>query len=162
MFEPVYPDGKRTTLYAEGLEFQDFVCATLARSGIILQNLGSKRYQIAIGENIQGFEIKYDGRFRDTGRLSIEIAEKSRASNVEWIASGIYRNDNTWLYIQGDWKEIYIFPKNRLQQHHRRDKPPESESHGTVRKFYIPLPLASLLAVKIIYPPIAGPRALIV
>lgn len=148
--EPSYPSGARSTLYSEGVEFQDFVCAELAKYGIILQNFSSKRFQLACGENIQGFEIKLDKRCHETGRLSIEIAEKSNAANPDWVPSGIYRNDNCWLYIQGNHHQLFIFPKNRLIHFHERQRPEEFESYGTVRKFYVYLNMAALLAAKVI------------
>ena len=82
--DPIYPNAKRPTVFAEGIEFQDFVCKFLAKHHIILQNLASKKYQLAIGENLQGFEIKLDQRCTETGRMSIEIAEKSRADMPSW------------------------------------------------------------------------------
>lgn len=148
--EPTYRDGIRPTLFKEGVEFQDFVCVQMAKSGLILQNLGSKRYQLAIGENIQGFEIKLDTLFHKTGRLSIEIAEKPYAAYEKWIPSGIYRNDNTWLYIQGDYKELFIFAKNVLRAWAKKNQPEIHESHGTIKKFYLPLDTARAIAARLI------------
>jgi hypothetical protein len=136
---PSYPGCPDPLSFESGIEFQDRVCTELAKRGIILQNLGSKRYQLAIGENIQGFEIKLDRRFMDTGRLSIEIAEKSDPQNPLWVPSGIYRNDNTWLYIQGCDSRLYIFAKSLLVGLHKTGRYPTAESYGTVRKFYLPI-----------------------
>lgn len=148
--EPHYPDGIRPTLFQEGLEFQDFVCVTLAqKNGWIIQNYGSKRFQIERGENVQGFEIKLDRRCHDTGRLSIEIAEKSRAANCAWVNSGIYRSDNTLFYIQGNEQEFFIFPKKYLIHYFEKYNPPIDKSHPTVRKFYIPLSSARALAAQV-------------
>lgn len=130
------PDKKS---FQTGLEFQDFVCVELAKHGIILQNLSSKKYQYETGENLQGFEIKFDSRFLDTSRLSIEIAEKSNRDVYKWTASGIYRVDNTWLYIQGNYDRLYIFPKNFLIKLHESKKYEEAEFNGTIKKFYLPL-----------------------
>ena len=71
-----YPDCPDANSFQSGLEFQDFVCLRLAQEHVILQNTGSKLYQLRIGENLQGFEIKLDRRCTETGRLSIEIAEQ--------------------------------------------------------------------------------------
>jgi len=152
---PLYPDCPRPNSFEVGIEYQDFVCKRLMEDGLVLQNFGSKRWQIAVGENIQGWEIKYDGVFRRSGRLSIEVAEKSRASNEEWVPSGIYRNDNTWLYIQGDEQTIFVFGKKNLKRAYRMRRPDGSpryeraESHGTVRKFYIPVRDAERGALRI-------------
>lgn len=133
-----------------GNEFQDFVCLQLAQQGIILQNINSKKYQYEVGENIQGFEIKYDGRCTgcngtlSTYRLSIEIAEKSSVDNLFFIPSGIYRNDNSWLYIQGNYDMFWIFSKNILQMLHKSidangNKRYEEHELATVKKYYLPL-----------------------
>lgn len=137
MLNPTYPDGKRPTLFQDGLEFQDFVCKELARRHVILQNLSSQRYQFEVGENLQGFEIKFDGRCTDTGRLSIEIAEKSRAELLQFTPSGIYRSDNSWLYIQGNYKILFVFAKNMLLGLHKSLKYREDQM-PTIRKFYLP------------------------
>jgi len=149
MREPHYPDAPRSSTFQDGLEFQDFVCEQLARQHIVLQNLSSKRYQFEVGENLQGFEIKFDGRCSDTGRLSIEIAEKASATNVAWIPSGIYRDDNSWLYIQGNYSVLFLFAKNWLRRYYESKRPGTHDSHGTVRKFYLPLMLARECAVKV-------------
>lgn len=132
-----YPDGKRPTLFSEGIQFQDFVCAQLARRHVILQNLASQRYQFEIGENLQGFEIKLDDRCTETRRLSIEIAEKTAAANLNFVPSGIYRNDNSWLYIQGNYEILFVFAKNLLKLLHQTGRYKDDEL-PTVRKFYIP------------------------
>lgn len=137
--DPVYRDSKDKNSFQNGLEFQDFVCVELAKQGIVLQNLSSRKYQYSVGENLQGFEIKLDTRFLETGRLSIETAEKSNTSMLSWTASGIYRLDNSWLYIQGNYQRFYIFAKSLLIGLHKGGKYQEDESHGTVKKFYLPL-----------------------
>lgn len=127
-----------------GNEFQDFVCIELAKQGIILQNINSKKFQFETGENLQGFEIKYDSRCTGdkgsvpTNQLSIEIAEKTKAENFRFIDSGIYRKDNSWLYIHGNYTMFWIFSKNILQGLHRAGRYKEHEL-PTVKKFYLPI-----------------------
>lgn len=99
----------------QGLYYQDFVVEKLYDAGLPLISYSSKKYQQIIGENKAGFEIKNDTLFRKTGNFYIEIAEKSNANNPNFIKSGIFRNDNTWLYIMGDMIEVYIFSKKQLQ-----------------------------------------------
>lgn len=123
-----------------GIEFQDFVCIELSKVGIIIQNINSKKYQYAEGENIQGFEIKYDGPHTETGRLSIEIAEKRKGENQTWVRSGIYRNDNTWLYVQGNYKMFFVFPVKFLRALYETKKYPVYEhpkENPTIQKFYL-------------------------
>jgi hypothetical protein len=62
-----------------------------------------------------GAEIKRDDNFRKTGNLYLEIAEKSHPSKPEYTPSGIYRPDNSWLFVIGDEKTAYIFSTKYLQ-----------------------------------------------
>ena len=100
----------------KGLQFQDFITDILIKElGISLSTYSSQKYQNLKGENKQGFEIKFDDKYKDTGNVYIEVAEKSNPLNENFISSGIYRNDNTWLYLIGDYKEIFIFSKKHLK-----------------------------------------------
>jgi len=127
-----------------GNTFQDFVCIELAKYSIILQNINSKKFQYNTGENLQGFEIKYDARCTGdngtipTNRLSIEIAEKTDLNNLNFIPSGIYRDDNTWLYIQGNYNGFWIFPKKLLILLHKSGRYEDAQL-PTIRKFYLPI-----------------------
>jgi hypothetical protein len=100
---------------SEAQEFQDY-CALqiMEKLHIPLVNMQSKEYQFGIGENLQGFEIKYDKIFKNTGNLWIEIAERI-STNKQYVSSGIFRGDNSWLYCIGDYETIYIFSKKHLQ-----------------------------------------------
>lgn len=138
-YSQMYPDSVDKNSFQSGLEFQDYVCVLLAKKGIILQNLNSKLYQCQVGENLQGFEIKLDRLFKKYDHLSIEIAEKSRADLPQWTPSGIYRNDNSWLYIQGNYETLYVFSKRWLINLHKTGRYQNQELNGTVRKFYLPL-----------------------
>lgn len=144
--KPNYPreNSGHSDSFENGNEFQDFVCIELAKQGIILQNINSKKYQFNVGENIQGFEIKEDtwctgyNRPYASNRLSIEIAEKSKASNKRYIKSGIYRNDNSWLYIQGNYHCFWIFSVKILRELHRSGRY-ESKKESTIKTFYLPV-----------------------
>jgi hypothetical protein len=127
-----------------GNRFEDFVCIELAKQNIILQNINSKKFQYETGENLQGFEIKYDARCTGcngttpTNRLSIETAEKTDANNPKFINSGIYRDDNSWLYIQGNYNGFWIFAKNILRLLHRSGRYEEKQI-PTLKGFYLPI-----------------------
>lgn len=97
----------------DGGEYQDFVMDQLYMNGIPIANYSSKKYQLMKGENRAGIEIKFDRMLEDTGNLWIEVAEKSNLDNLEYVPSGIHRN--SWLYVIGNFKEIYIFPQNILK-----------------------------------------------
>lgn len=148
--DPKYPNAKSATSFQDGLEFQDFVCTKLAEHGIILQNLSSRKYQYEVGENLQGFEIKMDNRCSETKRLSIEVAEKTRDDPVlPWTPSGICREDNSWLYIQGNRDVLFVFGKNWLQRYLSEKKPKTEDKYGTIRTFYLPFAAARVGAVRV-------------
>lgn len=112
-----------------GMEFQDFVAEKLIKElGIPITLYGSKKNQFSMGENIQGVEIKYDARSTGdctyynnaaTNTIAIEIAEKTKRENFKWVDSGIYRNDNSWLYIVGNYMQFWIFGKSTLRIMHQ-------------------------------------------
>jgi hypothetical protein len=147
--DPEYPDASRTTVFAEAIEFQDYVCDRLAREAIILQNFASKKYQYTRGENLQGWEIKLDLTCLKTKRLSIEVAEKSRKDMPNWTPSGIFRGDS-WIYIQGNYERLWIFGTKQLQRYFQQRKPETHESFGTVRKFYLDFDTACTVALRVL------------
>ena len=97
----------------EGLEFQDFCSIQFAKIGILITNFASKKYQLEKGENIQGYEFKFDKKFRKTGNFWIETEERTNI-NKEYIKSGINRNDNTIFYVIGDYAGVYLMQKKIL------------------------------------------------
>jgi len=98
----------------ESWQYQDFICRELLKEGIVLQNLQSQKWQYK-NENLLGLEIKQDKLSEKTGNLYIETAEKSDPSNAEFVPSGIYRNDGTWLYGIGTYRYFFIFSKKTLK-----------------------------------------------
>lgn len=108
-----------TGYYAKQLElgqqFQDHIACQLQKIGVILVNYQSKKFQLEQGESLFGAEIKRDGRWRDTGNLYIEIAEKAHPDRMNYIPSGTRRNDNSWLYIIGDEEKAWIFSITMLR-----------------------------------------------
>jgi hypothetical protein len=122
----------------KGFEFQDFIADKLIESlGISLTSYGSKQYQEKKGENRQGFEIKFDDKYKTTGNIYIETAEKSNENNLNFVSSGIYRSDNTWLYLIGNYEEVFIFSKKHLILIHNLDKYKNVETK-TSKGFLIP------------------------
>lgn len=103
-------------------EFQDFVSEKLrsANPCIIIQAYCSKKYQRSHGESASGIEIKHDRRIngedgnKPTRNIYIETSEKPYPEYSEFIPSGILRNDNTWLYLVGDYTEAFLFSKKML------------------------------------------------
>lgn len=99
----------------QGLEYQDFITELLMKElGLSISTYSSKIYQYKKGENRQGVEIKHDDRYRQTGNLYIETHEKAHPDNPGYVISGILRDDNTWLYVIGDYSNVFIFAKKYL------------------------------------------------
>jgi len=122
----------------EGEAFQDYVEDVLEKMwGFRLNCYKTKEEQYKIGENKFGMEIKLDNSFRDSMRLWIEIAEKAMPREGDFVKSGIYRDDNAWLYLIGDYDMFYIYSKNMLQLLHRSHCYEEYENE-TSRCFFLP------------------------
>ena len=109
-------------LLEQGLEYQNFVADLFwEKFQINLTHYRSKWYQ-GKGENVQGIEIKYNSPRAlgvdgiPTGNIFIEIAEKSDKWRPKWTPSGCFREDNSWLFITGDFEEVFIFGKKDLQR----------------------------------------------
>jgi len=121
-----------------GNEFQDYVADVLAKTlGINITAYMSQKYQYNKGENRQGIEIKFDDKYKQTGNLYIEIAEKREETNNDFVDSGIYRQDNTWLYVIGNYNIIFIFFKKFLVCLHKTHKYEEVKT-PTSKGFLLP------------------------
>lgn len=140
-----YSKGYYANKLEQGLEFQDIVTAALYQRGIVVVAYSSRKNQILHGENMLGAEIKRDGKFRETGNLYIEVAEKSHPDNQNYIASGIHRADNSWLYVIGDEKTIYIFSTKYLRLLMARYKKVETP---TSQGFLLPLSEAEKYCIR--------------
>jgi len=151
MNAPVYQDGDRSTLFEEGLVFQDFIADLFMGSlGISITSYTSRKYQWNKGENRQGIEIKLDRRILETGNVSIEVAEKRNAAVGLWTPSGIMRPDNAWLYVQGNEKIVFVFSKKILQMlYSSRYKQFEWQPKSTIKTFLLPIKEAEKYALKI-------------
>lgn len=147
---PIYPDAKHGNEFERGLRFQDFVIEALAKElGLVIQIFSSQRYQFQNGESVQGWEIKLDSRCTETGRLSIEVAEKSNKDMPNWTPSGIFRKDNTLFYVQGNRDCFWLFFKKHLQWLYEKEKPSVTEKYGTIRTFYLPVSRADKVGLRV-------------
>lgn len=137
-----------------GSQYQDFVMdACASYLGLYIQTYSSRLYQHEVGETRQGAEIKHDERFKQTRNLWIEVAEKARPRPGDYAKSGLYRGDNTWLFIIGDYDVIFIFQLNILQLLHASGRYREREN-GTLTSvgFLLPEPDAIKFAGRILHP----------
>ena len=148
----MYPDSQHANSFYVGMEFQDYVVEEFNRFGFYIQLHASKKYQFERGESVQRVEIKLDNRCTDTGRLSIEVGERT-SLNGTWVSSGIYRNDGTWMYIQGNRDIMYLFNLKYLRRYHGKKLAGKyEEGPPTIRKFYIPFPHADVICIAKIEP----------
>lgn len=128
------------------LRFQDFVTELLYAEGVPLVAFSSKQKQLS-GENKAGIEIKLDQLMDKTGNIYIETSEKSNPKKQQYTPSGIYRDDNTWLYAIGNYSTVYIIPKKYLKMldgKYRTTKTPTSTG------FLMPLADAEKYSIKIL------------
>lgn len=135
----------------EGEKYQQFIKEQLIKQ--IYLNIDyyyTKNEQYNIGESKQGFEIKFDNRFKETGNLYIEVSEKTNEKNENYIKSGIMRNDNTWLYMIGNYEKLFIFSKKHLQSLYN-DRRCNNVEIKTSRGFLLDQKMAEEYAVKILY-----------
>lgn len=140
-----YNNGYYKDKLEEGLVFQDIITKELYQRGIVIVGYSSRRYQNTEGENMLGAEIKRDGKFRGTGNLYIEVCEKSHPDNSCYIPSGIHRKDNSWLYVIGDEKTVWIFSTKYLRLLEGRYK---KVSKPTSKGFLIPIAEADKYCIR--------------
>lgn len=99
-----------------GVEYEDFVFDILREEGLTVTRYASQKWQYGVGECSGGIEVKFDDKIDEYERLYIEVSEKAYPnSQRSYAPSGIYRNDNSWLYVVGDYKNVYIFAKSILK-----------------------------------------------
>jgi hypothetical protein len=144
----------RATKIESGKVFQDFVidaCWNLL--GLAIVQYSSALYQQTIGESRTGAEIKHDEMFARTGNLWIEIEEKARPRPGPYATSGIYRGDNSWLYIIGNYDRIFIFQKTLLRLLHQSGRFRVVENNTrTSRGMLLTEADATLLAAQTLHP----------
>ena len=137
-FDEVYEKSIYKLQLEESQEFQDY-CARLIlkEMGIPLTNYQTKKYQYSEGENAQGWEIKLDKLYVETGNLYIEMKEKSNPANPDYVKSGIYRLDNTWIFCVGDYDCVWLFAKTTLILLHKSGRYREVENKTSTSLFNV-------------------------
>jgi hypothetical protein len=133
--------------------FQDFVVDVCWQKGLAIVQFSSKAYQFTAGESRTGAEIKHDEIYGTSNRLWIEVAEKAQPRPGPYAPSGIYRDDNSWLYIIGDYNVFFIFFKKQLQGLHRSGRYRDNENKTrTSVGFFLPHDDAMKYAGLVVYP----------
>ena len=97
-----------------GSIYQDIISRELLKVGIVIQCHTSKFMQLNYGENPQGIEIKYDSKVETTNNIFFEF-EAINKKGDKFVKGGIEKEDNAWLYVDGNGKECWIFAKNQLK-----------------------------------------------
>lgn len=122
-----------------GLFYQDFVIDTCWNVlGLAIVQYASKEYQFTVGESRGGVEIKNDEQYCKTGNLYIEVGEKAKPRPGPFAPSGIRRDDNSWLYIIGDFNTIFIYDIHFLRMLQDSGKYPIIEiKRGTSQGFLL-------------------------
>lgn len=157
MGEPASDDYDRYYAHQliDALEYQDWVQDLLYDHGLPIGSYSSRKFQNQKGENRAGVEIKFDRQLCKTNNLYIETDEKSHPTRSTYTRSGIYRADNTWLYVIGNYTKTFLFAKVQLRaldmiteetgspRYERRTNP-------TSKGFLLPLDDACRYAAKVI------------
>jgi len=146
----MYPDAPGgIDSFKIGGDYQDFVADILyKRYGWRIDYFTRMQEQYEYGESRQGVEVKHDPHTKYR-HLSIETEEKSRLAVPIWTPSGIFRDDNTIWYIQGDENSFYIFLKRDLQEWYNLKSPRVTEMNKTMRRFFLEYQDANILGIKI-------------
>jgi len=102
-----------------------------------------------VGETLEGVEVKFDDKMKTTGRIYIEQSEKRLLENKKYVESGIFRNDNTKIWLIGDYSLWFLFSKKYLVWLDRLDPPflYRPKPTGTSIGFCIPIKNAKLLCL---------------
>lgn len=112
-----------------GTRYQDFVVELLwIRRGLPIMQFASREYQIRKGESLTGVEIKNDEKYAETGNLWIEVGEKAMPRDGDFAPAGILRGDNSWLYVIGDYRTVFVFAKRNLVLLHEAKRYPVIEN----------------------------------
>jgi len=133
----------------KGDDFQKHVAEVCWGVLAISLDFTGKENQLLIGETLQGIEVKFDDKYAKTGNLWIETAEKTSPELRNYSPSGIFRSDNTWLYIIGDYTTLFVFGKKTLQRL-CEDFDIIENNRRTSRGFLLPDGIARRFAEKVI------------
>jgi len=126
--------------YASGKEFEKFATFLLLAVYYLPINVfKDAKSQMEIGESKQGFEFKRDLQFYKTGNIFIKTKTRSNPGEP-YRNSGIYKGDNSWVYVIGDFKTIFAFGINFLKLLHKTKRYREiiGGRRNTVCGFLIP------------------------
>jgi len=62
----------------------------------------------------EGFEFKHNTAIDTYKSVFIEISQKMKREDKDFMHSSISKKDNAWMYCIGDFKRLYLVPKKHL------------------------------------------------
>lgn len=62
----------------------------------------------------EGFEFKHNTGIEQHDGVFIEISQKMKKTDKDFMNSSISKKDNAWIYCIGDFKRLYLTPKKYL------------------------------------------------
>lgn len=131
---------------AAAIGFEEFVSDTLMHERKIIACVyRSRHYQTMHGESVTGVEVKLDMKFRDSGRLFIETAERHHEF-AEERPSGPYHDSAPWLMAIGDYSTFWLFGTSTLRNIYESGNC-EERTTNTSRGFLLPLDKADRHAI---------------
>jgi len=141
-----------------GQEYEDFVAQQLWNRGLPVYVYRSRRWQWKAGESVNGIEIKLDRRFRETGNLFIETAERRTTDGTsQWRPSGIYDEHDPRILAIGDYRTIYLLGVRLVRYACSSSKRFTEMERGTVRGYLLPVAMADTWAIDVIEVPAPEP-----
>jgi hypothetical protein len=157
--DKIHWDRYRVEMMYAAQKYQDFVVDYCAlHAGLVIQVYGSREWQYLVGESRNGVEIKYDMMLIQTGNVYVEIGEKAGPRDGDYAPSGIYRDDNSWLYIIGNYDVFYVFAKTALRLLYNQVKdgqpryPRRENKYKTSTGFLLTAKQADVYAAKVCRP----------
>lgn len=105
------------------------------------------------GESEAGIEIKFDKKCVETGNLFIETAERL-SKEMEFVPSGIFKDDNTKIIAIGNYEFIYFIRKSDLINIYNnisnyKNCRMTGAGIGTSKGFVIPIALADEISLTV-------------
>lgn len=130
----------------EAKDFEDFAFDVMLRERrLVIGGYKSRHFQTMYGESDTGVEVKLDRKFRETGNLFIETAERHHEA-AEMKPSGIYHETNPWMLLIGDYEQIWAFGTIDLRREHQSRKFRETET-ATSRGYLLPVAVSHLISL---------------
>lgn len=137
----------------KGWEYQDFIAEQFLKIGLLFLPYQSRKYQLTKGESVNGIEVKFDDKLKETHNIYIETESRSPYYTNKWTKSVVMDlNSNSWLYVIGDYQSCFIFAVNQLRAYADYPKFKKVETE-TSRGYLIPTsdPIINKLCIKKIH-----------